>query len=422
MEETLSTQTPGRSSKRVRRLKVTVGLLVLVCVFTGLAFGANAPKTRTSTVSFPVCGTWTVSSMQSAGLFAGNIWFGSVSAVSSDDVWAFGESSEGTLIQHWDGARWGQVDSPTPSGKDVEHVGIYDSVALATDDVWAVGVAHYPNQTFILHWEGSRWSMVPHPNIPGARFSGIHGVSNDDVWIVGYYRPIAGEETLVMHWDGLAWSVVPSPNSPDVKAIRNELQAVFATGPDDAWGVGHYVTDNTNNTGGAYTLTLHWDGKAWNVVPSPNPCKLVNKVVGVAMRSPTDVWAVGSCSNDEQNAIYENLVMHWDGREWSLTPTPKLALDQGLGDVTTTANGEAWAVGHYGDYSWQRTQVLYWDRKAWRHVPIPSPHSFGTQGTGKEALANVVAWKDEVWAVGSSWDPHRAGIMAHLKRTKCPNP
>ncbi len=314
------------------------------------------------------------------------------------------------------------MDSPTPNGKDVEHFGIYDSVALATDDVWAVGVAHYPNQTFILHWNGKEWSMVPHPDMPGARFSGIHGVAKGDVWIVGYYRPIAGEETLVMHWDGHAWSVVPSPNSPDANAIRNELQAVSATGPDDAWAVGHYVTDNTNNTGGMYTLTLHWDGKAWSVVPSPNPCKLVNKVVGVAMRSSTDVWAVGSCSNDSGNYVYENLVMRWDGKEWSLTLTPRLALDQGLGDVTTTPNGEAWAVGSYGDYAWTSTQVIYWDGKTWSHVPSPSPHRSSAQRDGKEALASVVATNDDVWAVGSSWEPNTKGIVAHLARTPCLSP
>ena len=72
------------------------------------------------------------------GLFA-------VTCVTSSDCWAVGAvlgpagngSPTGTLTEHWDGAAWSMVPSPTPSGAAG---GILQSVSCASSsDCWAVG-------------------------------------------------------------------------------------------------------------------------------------------------------------------------------------------------------------------------------------------------------------------------------------------
>src|SRR5438105_3935499 len=57
------------------------------------------------------------------------------------------------------------------------------------------------------------WSVVSSPNSGTA--NGLHGVaavSANDVWAVGEYNPGPGSRTLTLHWDGTSWSVIPSPN------------------------------------------------------------------------------------------------------------------------------------------------------------------------------------------------------------------
>ena len=53
---------------------------------------------------------------------------------------------------------------------------------------------------------------------------------------------------------------------------------------NDAWAVGH-VNDQT--------LTIHWNGTAWSIIPSPNPGISFNNLAAVAAIAPNDVWAVG---------------------------------------------------------------------------------------------------------------------------------
>src|SRR6266581_3390102 len=57
------------------------------------------------------------------------------------------------------------------------------------------------------------------------------------------------------------------------------------------------------------TLTEHWDGGTWTVVPSPAP-GTVSLLRSVRGTSPSDVWAVGEYSDGTMN---KTLTMHWDG-------------------------------------------------------------------------------------------------------------
>src|SRR4051794_13492246 len=94
----------------------------------------------------------------------------------------------------------------------------------------------------------------PQPGGCGGRLGGVAAVSTNDVWAVGN----AGGDTLTEHWDGTSWSIVPSPHPG---ASTNELFEVVALSTNDVWAVGYYYDGSTDAT-----LTEHWDGTAWSVV------------------------------------------------------------------------------------------------------------------------------------------------------------
>jgi len=187
-----------------------------------------------------------------------SLW--AVDASSIDDVWVLGYDYVGrarrSFILHWDGSTWKRMGGP-PIGQ---------VAVLSPTDAWGVGGDI--GQARIFHWDGASWTEMAHRDPPGASFSAIDALSPDDVWVVGHkygpeYAPnTRGWATVIEHWDGTAWSVVPSPNQ---HANDNSLMGVTAVSPSDVWASGFTeVTSGVTNT-----LTLHWNGKRWAIVPSP---------------------------------------------------------------------------------------------------------------------------------------------------------
>ncbi len=167
--------------------------------------------------------------------------------------------------------------------------------AVSASDLWAVG--DYVGNTLIEHWDGTSWSVVPSPN-PGTvnnYLSGVAAVSANDVLAVGSSDSTSSQQTLVEQWNGTGWNVVSTP-SPGI--LGNYLVGVTAASENDVWAVGGY----TNNHVYSQTLTEHWNGTGWKVVPSPNPGTLSNQLQGVAAISTSDVWAVGYY---DQNTLIE---------------------------------------------------------------------------------------------------------------------
>src|SRR5438093_10794170 len=107
------------------------------------------------------------------------------------------------------------------------------------------------------------------------------------------------------------WSVVSSPNGSEE---NNELDAVAALGPDAAWAVGAYFDAQDNRL----TLTEHWDGTYWSIVPSPSQ-GTYNWLTDVFAVSTDDVWAVG---NDQSTFPFSPMIEHWDGTACTIVPTP----------------------------------------------------------------------------------------------------
>ena len=107
--------------------------------------------------------------------------------------------------------------------------------ASGPEDVWAAG-DYTPSQqsdaqAFVMHWNGSAWSVVPCPSPAGgshALASASH--SPDDAWLIGYYDASPTTKlTFIEHWDGHAWSLTPNPNPAEPAARRPLIKKAYAS-------------------------------------------------------------------------------------------------------------------------------------------------------------------------------------------------
>jgi len=106
-----------------------------------------------------------------------------------------------------------------------------------------VAVGASGSQTLTLHWNGSSWSVISSPNVPyrGNFLNGVVALAANDVWAVGYAQTVVtdptGEyeeyfpNTLTLHWNGANWNIRASPNPSPVD--YNILSGIAAAAPDD---------------------------------------------------------------------------------------------------------------------------------------------------------------------------------------------
>ncbi len=233
------------------------------------------------------------------------------------------------------------------------------------------------------------WTVAAVPNIPGydTTLNSVHGSGPNDVWAVGYSTENNTRHTLTLHWDGSNWSVIPSPNpEPDGNNTINQLNGVYAIAANDAWAVGYTVGESQ----GYRTLSLHWNGATWQTVPSPNlPITrpdIYNALSAVSAVAANDVWAVGGAFTGI-GAPSRAVLMHWDGATWSLTPEPPetaLWSSTGRTGVTAVAPNDVWAVGQFSAFRWNGS--------AWT-VPVGF--------SGQSLLGVDHSSANNVWAVGT---------------------
>ena len=378
-----------------------------------------------------------------------------VTAVSANDVWAVGYSDSGTLIEHWDGAQWAIVSGLELAPGTNE---LYGITAAAPDNIWTVGynnnqstyraligryndpcvtpsptgtvtstrtgspvttptgtptrtprpsntITNTPIPTYTFTSTSTRtpippcsyaWNLIASPNV-GAGPNYLRSVSvasGNDIWAVGNYIDADNvRHTLTEHWQGSSWSVVPSPNNG---SFENVLYSVSALSANDAWAVGYYL-DSGNI---AHTLVLHWNGTLWSQVTSPNPRPPGNALFGVAAVSGTDAWAVGISIDPTYST--QPLILRWNGTIWqeSPSPSPYVGGVQLIG-VTVISSSDVWIVGSYPDFtrpSGSHTLAMHWNGSVWSLVSTPSAPPGVIQYNYLYAVSGRAA--NDVWAVG----------------------
>jgi hypothetical protein len=315
-----------------------------------------------------------------------------VDASSASDVWSVGDQdSYVSLIQHWDGLGWQNVSSPIS-------MTLRGVVALAPDDAWAVGFSASYGSTRTIHWDGTAWTLVPSPDVPGHPnyLYAVDGSGPDDVWAVG----LANSQSLTMHWDGEDWTIVPVP-APSGYALND----VVVIAPNDVWAVGK---------SGYNTYTIHWDGTVWTHVPSPNPGTYSNELTSVTALGSNDVWAVGDLANGPVD--FHGLILHWDGAAWESVPAPgsgenPLTYGVHLHSVAAASPNEIWAVGRDYISSDTSSVILRWDGSTWSNVSHPMPSRSINRLYGVTAVG-----PGEAWAVGTFWQDGASAYRGLIER------
>jgi hypothetical protein len=251
-----------------------------------------------------------------------------VSAPTPTSAWAVGNffsghegGVHGPIIERWDGTHWQLTDPGLPTGVFLSGVS-----ALSPGDVWIAGSYRQGNHAFVQHLHDGGWQTEQLP--VSARYShltAIHAINDQDVWAVGDQSDGHTGHTLIVHWDGSRWTVVPSPNgrrSDRPGHAYSGLQSINGTSPDDMSAVG--ATTQVAPDGQATTLILHWDGHTWSRVPSPNADPTANTssmLFSVSAATSTNAWAVGSWNTRPGygGGGDHTLTEHWNGTRWQVT-------------------------------------------------------------------------------------------------------
>ena len=342
--------------------------------------------------------------------------FNSVAATSPDAAWAVGDYYSGTeggphgaFIERWDGHRWRLATVPLPGGAD-----LWSVAASGARDVWAVGATEGDGQ-LIEHWDGARWQIAPAPHPLASILFAVAARTPRDAWAVGTHNRGSGGKTLIEHWNGTRWSVVPSPSPPAARGRRRyaTLRTVSVISRTNAWAAGYWGTAGYSGTvppPATRTLIEHWDGRGWSIAPSPNVRTargVTNDILfSISGSRQGDVWAVGSWGslpNQYGGKGDHALALRWDGRRWLRVPTRSLA-ERSLLSGVLVRYGQTWAVGDRRVQPHQTTLIEHWDRRSWSVVRSPS-------GFALAAISALRARRCGRWArtAGARW-PYAADL------------
>jgi hypothetical protein len=109
------------------------------------------------------------------------------------------------------------------------------------------------------------------------------------VWAAGQ----TPNDPVVEHYDGTSWQLAPVPSG----LFYPVLNAVTARSASDVWVFGHAYTDANGTT--SNQVLAHWNGTAWSLSPSPFAPNTYGAQFSSAASSPGHVWAFGTNSNNQ---------------------------------------------------------------------------------------------------------------------------
>jgi hypothetical protein len=288
-------------------------------------------------------------------------------------------------------AGWTTVPSPNDVPGDNY---LYGADASDASNVWAAGVVYRPSggtqHGVVLRYDGVAWRSVPRTGLPGDEtLRGVGVASATDVWVVGDHRGGIGYDTVAAHWNGTTWTAEPTPNGNP--GGFNDLYGVAAAG-GTVWAVGTYVDPNSSIN--RRKLILQRTGGSWRVSAAPIVATYEN-LAAVDATGPADAWAVGSATSDIQSAPLVPLTLHWNGTSWVSATLPATG-STALTGVDARTPSDVWAVGSSRSADVAQPYVTHFDGISWRQVATPTL-------TGGGELTDVVALSPSaVVAVGRS--------------------
>jgi hypothetical protein len=360
-----------------------------------------------------------------------------------------GASNESGLVSEWNGTDWSLLPAPTPSA-DPDNLNssvdnVLDSVSCtSTTFCVAVGQQSSGGEPLAEEWNGSSWSIVATPDVPGSGSSpsqpvsptqppgpasptpdvapqvatakasslksqGLNAVSCTapaSCMAVGASATDKGDQTLAEQWNGSAWSLVatpvPAPAAPQV------LEGISCSG--DAFCVAVGLAQSPV-TGASQPLIEQWNGSSWSLMASAT-ADPGGELLGISCVGSSFCMADGYVKG---GSAIQDLSEQWNGSTWSVVATPEAVTADGGGLAGLSCVGPSLCVATgvnlitTGDAS-GTTQVLLWNGESW--APETSPN---TGASGDLTLLDAVSCvaHQACMSVGSDAD-NNAGTSATL--------
>jgi hypothetical protein len=208
-------------------------------------------------------------------------------------------------------------------------------------------------------------SPLPYPLTGQYTLTGVSCASPVACTAVGEIAYAHDVAPAVLRWNGKAWSVQHAPNPP--LHGGSILKAVSCSRPDDCIAVG---------VRGGYqqgTLAELWNGKSWSVQPTPLE-HADSELNAVACSSPTACTAVGDRLMSKPPGNLVTVAMRWNGKTWALqsTPNPPTAESE-LFSVSCPTATACTAVGSNGLVLSSAILAEHWNGRAWKLQSVPKP-------------------------------------------------
>jgi hypothetical protein len=249
----------------------------------------------------------------------------SVSCTTASSCFAAGSVNDNsglppaTLIERWNGSRWTFVPSPNPNGAAVSNLwGISCASATTCTAVGdSAGSTSASETTLVESWNGTAWKIIASPGVPGRQTAlfGVDCMSAGDCTAGGaIYDDSSGftATPLVETERNGSWQVTPIPHPA---GSYDQLGGVACISAARCTAVG-----STESFIGIRTLVESGNAGTWSIVPSPDAPGPLSALGGISCSSATRCMAVGD--NDPGTGVRLPFSALWNGKAWTIIPAP----------------------------------------------------------------------------------------------------
>jgi len=263
-----------------------------------------------------------------------------------------------------------------------------------------------------------QWIVTSSPNegSNSSALNAVSAVSPTEVWAVGYSVVDRIHKALSIRWNGREWNVMPSPGFEDDMRFVD----VAALSADNVWTIGLYGPSHD-----ARYFLANWNGSQWTRAWIPNLSETGVELRSISARSADDIWAVGSIY-DPYKRNYRGLIAHYNGTTWGVSSY--FASTYGiyiLYDVEAIAGNDVWAVGYNVEPGSTAPMVLHWDGRRWSESDLTRDNTHY-----RIFRAIHVRSAHDMWVVGSRrgvGDREDSLLVEHFDgtqwtRAEVPNP
>jgi hypothetical protein len=263
---------------------------------------------------------------------------GAVSCWSSHGCIAVSQTkSNGPLAEVWSGESWTIQQTP-----DLHGGGGFSAVSCwSSHGCIAVGDRAHVKAALAEIWNGRSWSIQTTPITSPKSIAGVSSILlSVSCWSATgciargmAYNPV--EQDLAEIWNGQSWSVQKTPNP-----LRDYAsQSISCRSHDWCLAVGGAVVRHEGHTDTYPTLSEMWNGRSWQVKPTPDLPGLDSSLNAVSCWSSQGCVAVGYKSTSN-SAVAET----WNGEAWRINQTARLSPSQFRG-VSCWSPSECVGVG-----------------------------------------------------------------------------